>query len=117
MRRLLLWIVLLPLAILIVLFAVANRSLVTVSLDPFSTTAPSYAMSLPLFLVIFAVLILGVLVGGIAVSFGKFRWRLAAHRAEREAARLREEAERRARSETLGELRSLSGPGERAAAE
>jgi hypothetical protein len=36
-----------------------------------------------------------VLVGGIAVSFGKLRWRLAAHRAERENARLKAEVEQR----------------------
>ena len=117
MRRLLLWIVLLPLSVAIVLFAVANRGLVTISLDPFSQAAPAYAMALPLFLVIFAALILGVLVGGTAVWFGKLRWRLAAHRAEHEAARLKAEAEERARTEAYGAMRSLSAPGGRAAAE
>jgi uncharacterized integral membrane protein len=118
MRRLLLWIVLLPLALAIVLFAVANRGAVTVSLDPFSQESPAFAATLPLFVVIFAALVLGVLLGGIAVSIGKLRWRLAAHRAEREAARLKEtaEAERRSR-EAFGELRGLSAPGDRAAAE
>ncbi len=118
MRRLLLWIVLLPLALAIVLFAVANRGAVTVSLDPFSQESPAFAATLPLFVVIFSALVLGVLLGGIAVSIGKLRWRLAAHRAEREAARLKEaaEAERRSR-EAFGELPSLSAPRDRAAAE
>ncbi len=117
MRRLLLWIVLLPLSVAIVLFAVANRGLVTVSLDPFSQAAPAYAVALPLFLVIFAALILGVLVGGTVVWFGKLRWRLAAQRAERETARLKAEADERARAEAYGTMRSLSVPSGRAAAE
>lgn len=115
MRRLLFWVVLVPVAIAIVLFAVANRGLVTVSLDPFSTTAPAYAMTVPLFLVIFAALILGVLVGGFAVSIGKLRWRLAAHRAEREAARLRAESERHGQSEAYREAQTLPVPARRPA--
>ena len=38
----------------------ANRQAVTVSFDPFSSASPAYAATLPLFVVIFVVLILGV---------------------------------------------------------
>jgi hypothetical protein len=52
-----------------------------------------------MFLVIFAALILGVVIGGISVWFGRLRWQMAAHRAEKELARVRAEnaeaAERR----------------------
>jgi uncharacterized integral membrane protein len=101
MRRLLAWIILLPLAVLILLFAVANRAPVTVSLDPFSATAPAYAMKIPLFLVVFAAMILGVIVGGTAMLRNQFQWWRAARRAERETARLKEhvEAERIAHEE------------------
>jgi len=91
MRRVLAWIVLAPFAIVALLFAVANRSWVTVSFDPFSTQAPAYSADLPMFLVIFIALILGVIIGGIAVWFGKIHWRMAAHRAEKENARLKAE--------------------------
>jgi uncharacterized integral membrane protein len=91
MRKLLAWIVLAPLAVILVLLAVANRRTVTLSIDPFSQDAPAYAVDLPLFLVILAAIIAGVLIGGTAVWFGKLRWRFAAHRAEREAARLKAE--------------------------
>jgi hypothetical protein len=104
MRKLLAWIVLFPLAAVILLFSVANRRWVTVSLDPFSVEAPAYAIELPMFLVMFIALILGVIVGGLAVWFGKLRWQLAASRAEREVARLRAEkaeAEDRAARETF----------------
>jgi uncharacterized integral membrane protein len=91
MRRVLAWIVLAPVAIVSLVFAVANRSWVTVSFDPFSADAPAYAADLPMFLVIFIALILGVVIGGISVSLGKMRWRMAAHRAEKENARLKAE--------------------------
>lgn len=100
MRKVLVWIVLAPVAGIVILFAVANRRWVTVSFDPFSTDAPAYAAEMPMFLLIFISLIAGVLIGGTAVWFGKVRWQMAAHRSEREVARLRAEraeAERRAR--------------------
>ncbi|MEX2129287.1 MAG: LapA family protein [Xanthobacteraceae bacterium] len=118
MRKVLAWILLAPLATLALLFAVANRRWVTVSFDPFSQEAPAYAVDLPLFIVIFVSLILGVLVGGIAVWFGRLRWQMAAHRAEREAARLKAEratAEERARAAAFGAPRTIAPPGDRAA--
>ena len=49
---------------LVVLFAVANREIVTVSLDPFDPAQPALAVRMPLFVLIFVFLILGVLLGG-----------------------------------------------------
>jgi hypothetical protein len=114
MRKVLAWIILAPAATVALLFAVANRRWVTVSFDPFSQDAPAYAVDVPFFVVIFVSLILGVFLGGIAVWFGRLRWQLAAHRAEREAARLRAEkaaAEERARAEAYGAPRTLAPPG------
>jgi uncharacterized integral membrane protein len=93
MRRLLVWAILLPLAVVIVLFAVANRAPVTVSFDPFSATAPAYTATVPLFLVMFVALILGVIVGSFVMLPRQLRWWRAARRAEREAERLKAEAE------------------------
>jgi uncharacterized integral membrane protein len=99
MRKFFAWIALAPIAVIAILFAVANRGRVTVSLDPFSVESPAYAIDLPMFLVIFAALIIGVVIGGISVWFGRLRWQMAAHRAEKELARVRAEnaeaAERR----------------------
>jgi uncharacterized integral membrane protein len=93
MRRLLVWAILFPLAVVIVLFAVANRAVVTVSFDPFSTAAPAYAATVPLFLVIFVALIVGVMVGSFAMLPRQLHWWRAARRAERETERLRAEAD------------------------
>ncbi len=65
-RKLVFWLVLVPLAIVILMFAVANREIVTVSFDPFSATRPAASVSVPLFVLIFSLVILGVIIGGIA---------------------------------------------------
>jgi uncharacterized integral membrane protein len=82
-------IVLVPLAIIIVAFAVANRETVTVSFDPFSSNDPAATVSLPLFALLIVLLIIGVLIGGAAAWWRQGRWRGAARRFEREAQVLR----------------------------
>jgi hypothetical protein len=118
MRKVLGWIILAPIATIALLFALANRTWVTVSIDPFSQAAPAYAIEMPLFLVMFVALIVGVLIGGVAVWVGRLRWQIAAHRAEREASRLRAEkaeTELRARTQTPGAVHSLPPPSDRPA--
>jgi uncharacterized integral membrane protein len=93
MRKLLRWLVLVPLAILLVLLAVANRAPVTLSLDPFSREAPALAFSLPLFVALLLAVALGVVIGGLAAGIGRLRWRYRARKAEREAEKLSAENE------------------------
>jgi uncharacterized integral membrane protein len=86
--------ILLPIAILIVLLAVANRAPVTLSLDPFSQEAPEFSTQLPLFAVIFAAVMLGVLIGGTASWLAQGKNRRSRRRYRREASQLRYETER-----------------------
>ena len=88
-------IVLVPLAIVVVAFAVANRQTVTVSFDPFDSANPAYSMTMPLFLIVFAVLIAGVVIGGVAAWLRQGPWRRTARRLDDEVRQLH------------GELRSL----------
>lgn len=83
--------VILPLAILFVVFAVANRHVVTLSFDPFNSSDPALGVSLPLFVVIIAVAIFGVIAGGIATWFGQHRWRRAARQHQADARHARAE--------------------------
>jgi uncharacterized integral membrane protein len=92
-RSLIAALILVPLAIVIIAFAVANRQIVTVSLDPFSTEHPAASVALPLFGLIIVFLIVGVLIGGIAAWLRQARWRRMARRLEREAGALRGEIE------------------------
>jgi hypothetical protein len=68
---------------------VANRQSVTVSFDPFNSIAPAATLTLPLFVIVIVMLIVGVIVGGMAVRLGHGRWRRLARRLEREAGELR----------------------------
>ena len=112
MRRLLFWIVLVPLGALIVLFAVANRTSVIVSLDPFSGENSALAFSAPLFLVMFACVIIGVVIGGIASLAHRYRMWRAVRRAEEETAQHKTDAEneRRARESMQPEYPPLGPP-------
>jgi uncharacterized integral membrane protein len=89
MRKFLTAMVLIPLGLIFVVFAVANRHFVTVSFDPFNSTDPSIAIALPLFVVIIAVAMVGVVTGGTATWFRQRHWRRAArqHEADARAAR------------------------------
>ena len=89
MRKFIAIAVLVPLAILIVMFAVANREIITVSFDPFDSVAPALAFKMPLFMLIFALVTVGVVVGGIAAWLKQHKWRMRARRAEAEARDLR----------------------------
>jgi uncharacterized integral membrane protein len=112
MRKFLNVLVVLPLGLIFIVFAVANRHFVTVSFDPFNTTEPALAVSLPLFVLIIAVAILGVVAGGLATWFGQHHWRRAARRHEADARDARAElADLRAASmASRGEPARLAGP-------
>ena len=81
--------VLIPLGLIFIVFAVANRHLVTLSFDPFNSRDPSVAVTLPLFVVIIAVAIVGVVAGGSATWFRQRHWRRAARQHEADAEQLR----------------------------
>src|SRR3984957_20237421 len=85
MRKFLTGLVLIPLGLVFIVFAVANRHWVTVSFDPFNSTDPSVAVTLPLFVVIIAVAIAGVVAGGSATWFRQRHWRRAARQYEADA--------------------------------
>jgi len=97
LRKITAALILIPAALLIVLFAVANRAPVTVSLDPFAGDPPQFGVSVPLFLLVLMVLILGVIIGGISAWMRQSRWRRRARRlsAELKAARAENETLRR----------------------
>ncbi len=101
MRKFFTAVVLIPLGLVFVVFAVANRHLVTVSFDPFNSTDPSIAITLPLFFVIIAVAIAGVVAGGCATWLRQHHWRRAARQHEADA--------RQARAQ-LADLRAGGAP-------
>jgi len=89
MRKFVTALILIPLAIVIVAFAIANREIVAVSFDPFDSSSPAYAVKMPLFILIFVLVGVGVVVGGAAAWMRQHKWRVRARRAEAEARELR----------------------------
>jgi uncharacterized integral membrane protein len=89
MRKFFTALVLIPLGLIFIVFAVANRHLVTVSFDPFNSSDPSIAATLPLFVVIVVAAIAGVAAGGCATWFRQRHWRRAARQHEAEARQMR----------------------------
>ena len=81
-------------AVFLVTLAVANRHTVQLVLDPFNPLDPILAVELPFYAYLFAMLILGVILGGIATWFSQSRWRRLARARGQDAARWRAEAER-----------------------
>lgn len=92
--RILKILIVIPVAIVLIAFAVANRQPMSLHLDPFgAATASGLQVELPVYWVVFAALALGVIVGGIAMWFADGHHRRAARMHRREAKRLRAEME------------------------
>ncbi len=89
LRKIITALIVIPLAIVIIAFAVANRQIVTVSFDPFSASEPAAVVKLPLFALVVLLLIIGVVIGGVAAWLGQGGWRRTVRRLEREAHELR----------------------------
>jgi uncharacterized integral membrane protein len=109
LRKFLWFFILLPVGVLLVALAVANRHAVSVILDPFSPAAPALAFEMPLFLLLFATLALGLVIGGMVTWFGQRRWRRAAKRRGVEAAGLRREREQLSRQLELANRPKIAG--------
>ena len=92
-RKIVTTLILVPLAIVLIVFAVANRELVTVSLDPFESVPPAWSVRVPLFVLIFGFLIGGVVLGGFAAWLRQSRHRRASRDLRAEIAALRREIE------------------------
>lgn len=85
----------LPVAVVIVAFAIANRQSVSISFDPFSDpSASSAVITAPLFILLFLVLVVGTILGGVAAWLSQGSARRRARDARDEAERWRDEARR-----------------------
>lgn len=91
MLRLLKWLLLLPIAAIVVIFAIANRHMVKVVADPFGAQFPGLTFEAPFYLVIFATLLLGVFIGGIAAWLRQGKHRRACRILRADERKLREE--------------------------
>jgi uncharacterized integral membrane protein len=91
MKRALQFIVLVPLTVVCLALAVANRGNVVVSFDPFSSDTTGQVEA-PLFVVLILAVMFGVLLGSVATWLAQGKHRRALRDLRAEAARVRDEA-------------------------
>ncbi|MDO9381358.1 MAG: LapA family protein [Hyphomicrobiaceae bacterium] len=95
MLRRIAWILIaFPAAIVLVTLAIANRHTVQLVLDPFRPDAPALSLVLPLYAYLFAALVAGVVLGGVATWVTQRHWRRDARVKTHEARRWHAEADR-----------------------
>lgn len=93
-KRIIGWLVLVPLCVLLIVFALANRQYVSVHFDPLSAQNPLVPnLDMPLFVLIYSMLILGVVLGGIATWLSQGHYRRDRRHLQRDKIRLERELE------------------------
>ena len=97
LRRFVWVLVAFPVAVLLLTLAVANRHGVRLVLDPFRSDEPVLFLVLPFYAYLFGVLLIGIVIGGLAVWVTQARWRRSARRRAAEAQRWQAEADRLSR--------------------
>ncbi len=102
LRRVVFFVVAVPVAILLVTLAVANRHGVRLVLDPFRPDQPVLSLVLPFYVYLLGVLLIGIVIGGVATWVTQARWRRTARRRTAESLRWRAEADRLARERQAG---------------
>ena len=110
MKKILSWLIGLPAAVVVVALAVANRQMVTFSIDPFSATDPLYTLQVPLFMLLLAAVFVGIVCGGIASWLSQGKWRRAAKEARAEGTRLKQEREALKRQAAEAQSKLLAAP-------
>lgn len=94
LNRFVLIVVFVPLAIILVALAVANREMASFTFDPFNPGNPAMTMQAPMFVMLFLALGLGMIVGSVATWFKQGRYRKVARQRGQEADLLRQAAAR-----------------------
>ncbi len=86
MKKFLTWLFWAPIAFILIALSVANRKIVTFSLDPISTNDPLLSFDAPLFLLLLAAMLTGLFVGGVAAWLNQGKWRRAARSSTQQTA-------------------------------
>jgi len=93
MKKLVSLIIFVPIAIVLIVLSVANRHPVVFNLDPINPDQPFFAITLPFFVFLFAALLTGLVLGGMATWFTQGKHRKLARETRREAVKWQHEAE------------------------
>lgn len=112
-RRVFFVLIIVPISIILIALAVANREIVSFTLNPFNPGDPALTVWTPQFVLLFAALAVGVIIGGCATWLRQGRYRRIARERSRETDRLkaRAEQEKIARKAATAEAGHLPAPG------
>jgi uncharacterized integral membrane protein len=94
MKKILTLLLALPVALILISLALANRHPVRLALNPFRADDTFLSIQLPFYAYLLGALIAGVALGGIATWFSQGRWRRTARHRTFEARRWQSETER-----------------------
>jgi uncharacterized integral membrane protein len=109
-NRFILVLILVPIAVVLIALAVANRALTPFTLDPFNPGNPPLTLELPLFVLLFAALGIGMVIGSMATWFRQSRYRRIARQRGLEAQAARErDARERQRGSSSGTALATTG--------
>lgn len=107
-KRIVTLVILVPVAIVLILLSVANRQTVTLAFNPFEPSDPVLSQSAPLFVFLFAALMLGMIIGSLATWFNQGKHRNRARSKAQEAVKWQSEADRqKAKANELAKTGSL----------
>jgi uncharacterized integral membrane protein len=91
LSRILKWVIGVPLALFVIVFAISNRQRVALRFDPFTTGETMNAVEMPLWLLFFFGLAIGIVIGWVASWWAQGKHRKRAREAQMEVARLQAE--------------------------
>jgi hypothetical protein len=94
-RKLVIGVVVIPLAAVLIAVAIVNRKPALLVLDPLGGSAnPRFSVEAPFFLFLLGAFALGLVIGGCATWLGQGKWRRTARTQGHEARELRHKADR-----------------------
>ena len=94
-NRIVLIVIVVPIAIVLIALAVANRAPASFTLDPFNPGNPALTLQLPLFVMLFLALAVGMVLGSFATWWKPGHYRQQGRAKDREGQALRQEISQR----------------------
>jgi len=80
LKRIIMMFIMVPIALALIVFIIANREMMSVRFNPFDHEDQSWTIRAPAFIFLFACLGMGVVVGSVATWVGQHHYRRKARR-------------------------------------
>lgn len=94
LKRLIALFFLVPIGIILVVLAVTNRHLVTIGVPPYVGDTPFLSFAMPVFVLVFAALLVGIFMGGFGTWLGQGKHRKLARSRKVDASKWQFEADK-----------------------